>query len=120
MIPSFDLDPAYLTDVTVYQSWGMYDHKKPEELAPDEIIKILKGEDRCSSTGSTDHPEFAKLREQLGTDGYIEIQRGIWNGDRVLKPFVFNGVGFEVGEKFCCACAMAGHLKFARKYNEQV
>jgi hypothetical protein len=117
-LPEFELDPTYLTDVVVRQTWGMYDHKKPEELTHDEVIKILKGEDQCSSTGTKDHPEFSELREQLGTDGYIEIQRSWWNGDRVLKPFVFNGVEFEVGEKFCCACAMAGHLKFAKEYKK--
>ncbi len=117
-LPEFDLDPAYLTDVVVRQSWGMYDYKKPEELTPDEVIKILKGEDQCSSTSTKDHPEFSKLREQLGADGYIEIQRGWWNGDRVLKPFTFNGAKFRKGEKFCCASAMAGHLKFAKEYKK--
>ena len=118
MIPEFELDPVYLTDVTVRQSWGMYDHKKPEDLTPDEVFDILKGKDQCSSTGSQDHPEFAKLREQLGTDGYIKIERGWWNGDRVLKPFVFNNVKFKTGEQFCSACAMAGHLKFAKQYKK--
>lgn len=118
MIPKFELDEAYLTDVVVRRTWGMYDHKRPEELIPDEVIKILKGEDQCSTTGTQDHPEFSKLREQLGTDGYIEIQRGWWNGDCVLKSFVFNRVKFEVGEKFCCASAMSGHLKFAKKYKK--
>jgi len=118
MIPRFELDPAYLTDVVVRYSWSMYDRKKPEDLAPDEVFDILKGKDQCSSTGSQDHPEFAKLREQLGIDGYIEIQRGWWNGDRVLKSFVFNGAKFKKGEQFCCASAMAGHLKFAKKYKK--
>jgi hypothetical protein len=118
MMSKFDLDTAYLTDVTVRQSWGMYAHKKLEELETDEVIKILKGLDQCSSTSTVDHPEFAKLRDQLEQDSYIETQRGWWNGDRVLKPFVFNGVEFRAGDQFCCASAMSGHLKFAKKYKK--
>jgi len=117
-LPKFELDPAYITDVTIKQTWSMYAHKKPHELEPDEVIKILKGQGQCSSTSSADHPEFAKLRDQLEQDGYIETRRGWWNGDRVLKPFVFNGVEFEAGEQFCCASAMTGHLKFAKEYKK--
>ena len=117
-LPKFELDPAYITDVTTKQTWSMYAHKQPSELTQDEVVNILKGLDQCSSVSSGDHPEFAKFRDQLEQDGYIETQRGWWNGDRVLTPFVFNGVEFEVGDQFVCASAMTGHLKFARKYKK--
>jgi hypothetical protein len=55
---------------------------------------------------TVDHPSFTETREMLGRIGYIEIERGWSNGDRVLKPFFFNNVFKDVGEKFACASAM--------------
>lgn len=68
---------------------------------------------------AVDHPAFAALREHLGRNGFVEIQRGWINGDRVIKPFYLNEVYFEVGEKFVSACAMLGHLKFRKKYGNE-
>lgn len=87
----------------------MYDGKK--DLTHEELIKVLKDEDKCRSISSIDHPEFTNLREQLGRDGFIRIERGWWNGDRVLKPFLLNNVKFKKGEQFSCAAAMKFHLK---------
>lgn len=86
------------------------------DLTPDQLIKVIKGEDQCSSTRSEDHPEFTKLREHLGNAGYIEIERGWWNGDRVKIPFTLNGVPFLKGGQFPSACAMDGHLKYTTKF----
>ncbi len=68
---------------------------------------------------AVDHPAFAALRQHLNTHGYIEMQTGWVNGDRVTKPFCLNEVYFEVGDKFVCASAMAGHLKFRKKYGNE-
>ena len=54
-----------------------------------------------------DHPEFTKLREKLGKQGYIKIEHGWLNGDRVLKPFYLNKHKFSKGDKFLSAIAMA-------------
>jgi len=113
----FVLDESCICDVFVKQSRSIYSGKDPESLTPDELMKVLKGEDIITSAFSKDHPEFDRFREQLGVEGYISIERGWWNGDRVLKPFTLNGVKFEVGDQFSSACAMKHHLEFAKKYN---
>ena len=110
---NFELDDQYICSITIRKEWGMFDHKK--DLTEDDLVKVLKGEDRCSSTSCEDHPEFNKLRETLGADGYISIWRGVWNGDTVLKPFTFNGYKFKKGEKFPCGAAMLIHLKYSKK-----
>ena len=111
-IMKFKIDESYLCNVTVREEWGVYDHIKQEDLTHEQLIKILKGEDRCSSTSSTDHPEFAKLREQLGSEGFIKIERAWWNDDQVTKTFTLNGKKFKIGEKFVCGAAMKGHMKY--------
>ena len=114
---NFTLDESYMCDVHIKQEYSIFKGRDPVSLTPDEVLKILKGTDKIISHSSKDHPEFNRFREQLGSEGYIHIERGWCNGDRVLKPFTLNGVEFEIGDKFCSACAMIGHLKFARKYN---
>lgn len=66
-----------------------------------------------------DHPAFAALRKRLGALGYIKIENGWVNGDRVTKPFCLNEVYFGVGDKFVCASAMSGHLNFRKKYGNE-
>jgi len=110
----FTIDEAYIKSITVYQEWNMYGNK--DSLTEEELVKVLQGKGKCSSMGSADHPEYAKLREQLGELGYIEIWRGVWNGDTVLKPFTLNGVKFKKGERFCSSAAMKWHLEYSRKH----
>jgi hypothetical protein len=114
---NFTLDESYICDVHIKEEYSVFQGKDPDSLTPDEVLRILKGTDKITSVFSRDHPEFDRFREQLGVEGYIKIERGWWNGDRVLKPFTLNGVEFEVGEQFSSACAMKHHLEFARKYN---
>jgi hypothetical protein len=110
----FNIDESYLTSVGIRKEWSMFRHIAKADLTPDQVFKMIKGEDICSSLSSEDHPEFAKLREQLATDGYIEIERRWWNGDHVLKPFTLNGAKFKKGEQFPSGCAMSGHLGFKK------
>lgn len=107
-----NIDPAFFTSVTVRKEWGRYDGRT--DLTDEELINVIKGEDRYSMTSSEDHPEFAKLRFELEKDGYIKVQRSWWNGDIVLKPFLLNGKKFKTGEQFPAACAMTGHLKYMK------
>ena len=100
---NFTIDPAHMTDITVRREWSIY--RGRTEVTDEELAKILAGQDRCSSTHSEDHPEFAALRERLGREGYISIQRGWWNGDRVIKSFKINGVIYRPGEKFASGAA---------------
>lgn len=66
----------------------------------------------CVTTSNVDHPSFDALRTYLGNVGLIKIERGWWNGDRVVEPFILNDKEFEVGERFPSAGAMKGHLKY--------
>lgn len=68
---------------------------------------------------AVDHPAFAALRKHLDRRGFIKMETGWINGDRVVKPFCLNEVYFRVGDKFPSACAMPGHLNFARKYSKE-
>jgi hypothetical protein len=100
----FYIDINYATSVTIHREWRMFDGK--DQLTDEEMIQALKGEGCGSSTHTIDHPEFTKLREQLGAEGYISIERGWWNGDRVLVPFILNDARFKPGDKFPCAAAI--------------
>ena len=62
--------------------------------------------DGMGVTHSQDHPSFTEIRELLGRKGYIHIERGWSNGDRVLRPFYLNRMLFDIGDKFCCAGAL--------------
>lgn len=115
----FEIDESFLTSVNIYKEWSMFNHIAPGDLTPDQVFKMIKGEDRYSTTSSEDHPEFDKLRKQLGADGYIAIESRWWNGDHVTKPFMLNGKKFKKGEQFPSGCAMAGHLKFMKKFSDK-
>jgi hypothetical protein len=112
-----DIDESFLTSVNIRNEWSMFKHIAPEDLTPDQVFKMIKGEDRCSWQSSEDHPEFAKLRDSLEQRGYIKTQRNCWNGDDVIKTFTFNDKKFKKGDRFPSACAMSGHLKFSKKFN---
>jgi hypothetical protein len=110
---NFEIDPSYLTDVTIRQEWNIHTNK--DTITDEDLVEVLKGNGSCSITGTEDHPEFARLRDQLEQQGYIRCERNWSNGDRVLKPFSLNGVAFESGEQFCCAVAMKWHLERANR-----
>jgi hypothetical protein len=102
------LDEEYLTSITVHKD---YMKDRPED---EQLIAKLKGHKFCS-THSEDHPEFDKVRRELEAEGYLNVVRNSWNGDTVLKPFVFNGAKFKKGERFPCGAAIKGHLKYMKK-----
>lgn len=60
---------------------------------------------------SVDHPAFTALRNHLAVKGYIKIQNGWVNGDRVMMPFSLNEKYFAAGDKFPCANAMKWRLR---------
>jgi hypothetical protein len=104
MTREFVIDPAFLCNVFIHRSWNSYANK--DTTTNEDLIKILQGKGHRSMSSDDDHPEFKKLREQLGELGYIRIERGWWNGDRVLKPFTLNGARFRKDEQFCCGAAI--------------
>ena len=98
----FTIDIEYCTQVSIYEEFAL-----KFESEEDKIIFALKyGSAKGSSTRSEDHTEFKKLREQLGEEGFISIQRGWWNGDTVLKPFQLNDRKFKKNDQFPCGAAI--------------
>jgi hypothetical protein len=114
---NFNINPEYLTSVSTRKEWNTYTNngRVPTD---EELILIIQGKGNYSIGSSIDHPEFAQLREQLGSEGYISIERGWWNGDRVLKPFRLNGCKFKEGEQFSCGPAMGIHFAVRAKHPE--
>ena len=115
-VKNFELNEAYICDVYIHREWSIYQNLPREELTNEQLIKMIKGEDRCSSTHSEDHPEFASLRNTLEEQGYIRCERSWCNGDRVLKTFKLNGVLFRQREQFPSGAAMRHHLEFKQKH----
>ena len=100
----FYIDIAYVTDVCVRTEYHI--KQRIDEASEDFLVRKIKNSDSpMYSIGNKDHDEFTKLREQLGTEGYITIERNWSNGDRVVKQFYLNDVKFKKNDKFCCAAA---------------
>lgn len=113
-LKQFNIDENFICDVQVINVFdGIKDRNN---ITHEDLIKIIKGCDKVTSTSHEDHPEFAKLRDQLEELGYIKTERGWWNGDRVLKSFKLNEWTFKKGHKFCSAAAMKNSILCARKY----
>ena len=89
-VPMIEIDLKYLSNVYIDYRW--------------------QG-DGMGVTHSQDHPSFTEIRELLGRKGYIHIERGWSNGDRVLRPFYINRYLFQEGDKFCCAGALHYTIK---------
>lgn len=102
---NFQINEKYLTSVTISEVIK-FRYDSPE----DELIAKIKYPNNGLCIRYEDHPEFLKLREKLGSDGYIKIERGWSNGDRVVKPFTLNGEKFSKGDRFVCAAAMKHHI----------
>lgn len=108
----FYIDEQYITDINVEKVVDyINDRANPTQ---DEILETLKGKRRAIIYSNKDHDEFTKLREQLSDEGYISIEWGWWNGDRVLKPFKINEWVFKKGHKFVCAAALRNSIACAR------
>lgn len=116
-LKNFELDESLEWHLATYKEWNSYLNK--DVVTDEDLLEILKGNGKCSTASSDDSIEFKALREQLGKLGYIQIQRGWWNGDRVLKPFMLNGVKFKKDTQFSSGAAMKIHLEFARKYSDK-
>lgn len=113
-LKQFNIDEAYICDVTVKEHYDMIkDRNNPTN---EDLIKILKGWDMATSVSNKDHDEFTKLRNQLELEGYIQTQRNWWNGDRVTKGFKLNEWSFKKGHQFPCASAMKNSIYCARKH----
>jgi hypothetical protein len=114
MLKQFTIDEKFICDVTVRTEFDLV--KDRNNPTYDDLIKVLKGYDKMISTSNKDHDEFTKLREELGRLDYIKIERGSWNGDRVLKSFKLNEWTFRKNHKFPCAAAMSSSIHCARKF----
>jgi hypothetical protein len=110
----FTLDEQFMCDVPYKRVFN----QKPIESNKD-LLDAIKQTDVMVVRGYDPHPEFERFRCQLEKDGYIKIERGWHNGDRVLRPFRLNGKLFKKHEQFPCAPAMGIHLKVWRKYRNK-
>lgn len=102
----FTIDEAYLTGVNGIREYSVYQNIPADKLTPEQLVRIIKGEDRVKEVSAMDHPEFTKLRDFLEENSYIRTEKRWWNGDIVLKTFELNGHVFERDEKFLCASAL--------------
>jgi hypothetical protein len=113
IMKKFYIDIAYVVSVIERK-----EHRIKQwigETEADFLIRKLSSDNSpVFSIGSNDHEEFSKLREQLSNEGYILIQRGWHNGDRVIKPFYLNDKLFEEHETFFCAAAMKYRLEHGK------
>lgn len=100
-VKSFRLKSEYLTSVL---------ETKPIRLVLEDG-RVIEG----TSQAFIDHPKFTQLREKLEKLGYIKVERGWWNGDRVLTRFKLNGILFKKDEQFSCASALAIHFQVKKK-----
>lgn len=107
----FTILEEYLTDVP--KKIVRYKHNTTKELTHEQLVDILVNGNILSTTHWSEcHPKFTELREFLEKEGYIKVERSWSNGDRVLKPFKLNGKTFKKEDRFPCAAAMKGHLKY--------
>lgn len=111
----FNIPIEYCKTIIIRDEWNTYT-KNGRIPTPEELLLIMAGKGQCSITSNEDHPEFNKLRRQLSDEGYIHIEPGWWNGDRVLKSFMLNGVKFETGAQFPSAGAITFKLDRLKRY----
>jgi hypothetical protein len=108
MLKNFEIDKQYICGQSVHEYVDCLSNR--ENPTADDLILILKGEDRRRvSTSSRDHPQFAELRNNLEAQGYIKTVRNSWNGDMVVKSFKLNGRLFKKGQSFLCGAAQCRH-----------
>lgn len=115
-LASFKLDESVMVDQIIRETVNPYAGR--DDLTDEELLKAIAGQGIYTSTRNQDHPDFTALRDLLEAQGYITTQRNYWNGDRVVKPFLLNGVEFKQGAKFPCAAAMRHHIEWKRDHPE--
>lgn len=97
LIQSFDIKEEYMTDLPVTYSWTS-ESGKP-----------------CSILSHASHPAFEALRIRLERDGFIKVERGWHNGDRVIRSFKLNGVMLYPGDRFSCPYPLKVDLQRKRE-----
>lgn len=105
MTNKFYIDISYVCSVTKRHEH----HIRQIRDESDEDFLIRKLQDAGPPVvfiSLEDHPEFAKLRDELEKRGFIETKRNQWNGDSALKTFYLNDKKFTKNKRFCCAAAL--------------
>ena len=102
----FYIDPKYA--ISVSEEIIVY----KQESDSVTLFDIMKDPVSFRSFAIKDHPKFVMLRHQLSELGYILTEDRWSNGDRVIKPFILNGLKFKKGETFPCAAALNFTLRF--------
>ncbi len=109
----FELDETLDWHPSYRREWNSYLVK--DVVTDEDLIAVLQGKGQCNSLSTDDSPEFRALRNRLEAQGYIQCERGWWNGDRVLQTFFLNGVRFDPDDSFPSGAAMKSRLRIARK-----
>lgn len=110
----FTILKEYLTDVS--DNYVKYRYDSTKKLTNEQLVDIVvNGNILYQSFGRKDHPEFAKLRNQLEELGYIRTSRNSSNGDIVLKSFKLNDTIFRKNTTFYCAAALNNMMKDRNK-----
>ena len=102
----FYIDPKYA--ISVSEEIIVY----KQESDSVTLFDIIKDPVLFKSVVAKDHPKFVMLRNKLSELGYILTEDRWNNGDRVIKPFILNGLKFKKGETFPCAAALNFTLRF--------
>jgi hypothetical protein len=114
-LKNFEIAEEYLSSVNVVQE-AEYTLQSPLEYVPEHIREMFKdGKAKMTTQSWADHPEFVKLRHLLEAEGYVRVEWGWWNGDRVLKAFTLNGIRFYKDGQFPCASALGIQYKIAKE-----
>lgn len=124
------IDGGLLLELAKEEGFGYQEKPEPDLglvpyvfVKPEHLSSTRNGYDIINSNGqrtsfisSEDHPNFRDTRRWLKQNGYIKCEHRWLNGDRVIKPFFFNNVYMDVGEKFGSACAM--YCGYSELYND--
>ena len=109
LIPQFFIDKVHFRSISVTKT--VLSLSDPDNPTKDDLIDTLTGKNEMTVSFTENDPEFEKLRNELAAGGYIEIDRGVANGDRVKRQFILNGHTFTAGDRFYCGSAMRNCIK---------
>lgn len=110
MLPEFNIPIEQLRGVIIAYEVNEIAEKRTQ--TPKDTLDIISGKGRITKYRDVDSFEFSKLRNQLAEQGFIKKVDTHTDADRVLQPFILNGVTFKKGNKFLSGESLRSYLKF--------